>query len=239
MSNDCNCNIRVVVREDEPISVKMGVESIYNNEYNFVYNLSAFQFNKNPIVKSVVLKDLPLCTSLNGSFLDVANIESIKIGNVINATSASQFARNCPNLKYFEIGNLDSVTNANYFLLFSSNVETAIVGNLPNATTFMQAFNRCSSLKSLTLGDFSSAIDTTGMFNNLPLLENVNFTGKTCAVSFDMSSCNKLTHDSVINIFNALPIVETSPTLTLHADAKARVSLEEMEIATNKGWTIA
>lgn len=232
-------NIRVVVQEDPPISVNMGVESIYNNEYNFVYGLSSFQFNDTSTVKSIVLKDLPLCTSLQNSFLRVANVESIKIGNVINATLASQFARGCPNLKYFEIGDLNSVTNANYLLFQCTNVETAIIGDLPNATSFVYTFASCDYLKSLTLGDFSNVTTTTNMFNNTALLENVNFIGKTCAVSFSMSYCRNLTHDSIINIFNALPTVDTSPTLTLHPNAKARVSLEEMEIATNKGWTVA
>lgn len=218
-------------------------ESIYNNdyinEYNFVYGLSFFQFNGTSTVKSIVLGDLPLCTSLQNSFLNCANIESIKIGNVINATMASQFARGCTALKYFEIGNLNNVTNGNYLLFQVANVHTVIVGNLSNCQSLTYAFASCNYLKNLTLGDFSNVKTATNMFNNSTLLENINFTGKTCAVSFSMSPCKNLTHDSVINIFNALPTVDTSPTLTLHPNAKARVSLEEMEIATNKGWTIA
>ena len=59
-------------------------------------------------------------------------------------------------------------------------------------------------------------------------------------INFDQSS--NLTHDSLMNIIEHLKDYSgttTTKTLTLHADAKARLTDEEKAIATQKGWTIA
>lgn len=57
--------------------------------------------------------------------------------------------------------------------------------------------------------------------------------------NISFANSNKLTHDSLMNILNALGTVASTRTLTLHAESKAILTNEEKAIATEKGWTIA
>ena len=59
-------------------------------------------------------------------------------------------------------------------------------------------------------------------------------------ISFAQS--NKLSHDSLMSIINALKdfsSTTTTKTLTLHANSKALLTDSEKAIATQKGWTLA
>lgn len=70
------------------------------------------------------------------------------------------------------------------------------------------------------------------------MLENI--TGNpNFKVSLDLSSCTKLTHDSLMVIINGLQTVTGSKVLTLGATNLAKLTYEEKAIATSKGWTLA
>jgi hypothetical protein len=75
-------------------------------------------------------------------------------------------------------------------------------------------------------------------------LENVTFEGKI-GKSITFSKCSNLTHESLMGekgIINALKDYSgttSTYTLTLHVDAKARLSDAEKAIITQKGWTVA
>lgn len=238
MSNDCNCNIRVLVREDPPILVKMGVESIYSNEYNAVMCMNSFSFGNNSPIEKLILGDLPYATNLLNCLLSNSFIKEFKVGNLPNCTNLQQILRGTT-VEDVEIGNLPSLTSFYYGFYDCDSLKKVKIGNMPLNRRMNQLFGSCITLTDLTIGDFSSANEMTGTFTNCRRLTNLTINGNTCAVSFSLGACSLLTHDSVINLFNALPTVDTSPTLVLHANAKERVSLEEMEIATNKGWTVA
>ena len=78
-------------------------------------------------------------------------------------------------------------------------------------------------------------------FKNCGSLKNIKISGKI-GVDADFSSCYSLSHDSLISIINALKDfsgTSTTRTLTLHTDAKAKLTEVEMAIATEKGWTVA
>lgn len=76
------------------------------------------------------------------------------------------------------------------------------------------------------------------MFIGCPELTNI--TGNpNFKVSFDLSPCPKLTHDSLMVIINGLQTVTTAQTLTLGATNLAKLTDEEKKVATDKGWTIA
>ena len=82
------------------------------------------------------------------------------------------------------------------------------------ATNITNCFYNCTSLTTIT--------------------GNPNF-----KVSLSMSSCRKLTHDSIMVIINGLQIVTTTQTLTLGSTNLAKLTEAEKQIATDKGWTLA
>ena len=73
---------------------------------------------------------------------------------------------------------------------------------------------------------------------NCPNLETIN--GEIAAkISFDLSPCTKLTHDSLMNVINSIQTVTSSKTLTLGTTNLAKLTDAEKQIATDKGWTLA
>ena len=58
-------------------------------------------------------------------------------------------------------------------------------------------------------------------------------------VSLDLSYCENLTHDSIMVVIYGLKIVTETETLTLGSTNLAKLTDEEKQIATDKGWTLA
>ena len=79
-----------------------------------------------------------------------------------------------------------------------------------------EMFNYCSSLKNLTLGE--------------------NWASNSSITSFDLSSC-PLTHDSAVDVLNKLATRDNSPVITF--SNKIGLYQSEIDIATNKGWSVS
>ena len=58
-------------------------------------------------------------------------------------------------------------------------------------------------------------------------------------VSLDFSYCENLTYDSLMVVINGLQTVTETQTLTLGSTNLAKLTDEEKQIATDKGWTLA
>ena len=63
------------------------------------------------------------------------------------------------------------------------------------------------------------------------------------AYTINLSECTLLTHDSLMNVINKLYDIATSgcntQSLTLGSTNLAKLTAEEIAIATNKGWTVS
>ena len=57
--------------------------------------------------------------------------------------------------------------------------------------------------------------------------------------SFSVSGSNYLTIDSLVEMFNALPTVTEPTTVTIGSTNQAKLTEEQIQIATGKGWTVA
>lgn len=108
------------------------------------------------------------------------------------------------------------------------------------ATTLRGCFQNSQSLKSLTLPDGFGQNSTnnqscfsfcTGLTT---ITGNPNF-----KASLNMSSCSKLTHDSLMVVINGLQTVTSTQTLKLGSTNLAKLTEADKKIATDKGWTLA
>ena len=133
------------------------------------------------------------------------------------------------------------------------------IGCLKSSHFGVLDFSKCTSMSNLfylhnsalevynvqTIDKFvSSEITTysTSTFQHAVQLKNVVFEGVIATGVFDVSTCKKLTHDSLMSIINALKDYSGSSTTkicTLGADNLAKLTDEEKAIATQKGWTLA
>ena len=98
----------------------------------------------------------------------------------------------------------------------------------------------CANLHTIDkIISFEGTTYSDSTFRYSPKLANIIFEG-TIAKDINFID-NPLTHDSLMSIINALKDFSgttTTKTLSLHADAKARLSEAEIAIATQKGWSL-
>lgn len=111
-----------------------------------------------------------------------------------------------------------------------------------NCTNLAYAFQSVNSsrLENLILKVTSKTTNYTSIFNNQTYISKLFFTEDseiTASISFAHS--HKLTYESLRSIINALGTVSSTKTLTLHADAKAKLSDSDKAEITQRGWTLA
>lgn len=118
--------------------------------------------------------------------------------------------------------------------------------DLSNSTSLVECFDggwRGSRTTDLTLTVSEKCTSFASAFTYCNYLQNLFFTdGSVIAVNIAFAQSPNLTHESLMSIINALKDYSgttSTYTLTLHADAKARLSDAEKAIITQKGWTLA
>lgn len=99
-------------------------------------------------------------------------------------------------------------------------------------------FYYCQTLKTLPLLDFSNVNNISNAFYNCSSLTNVGgFIN--LSVGFSLVDALSLTRESVLNIFNNLATVTVNTYIYLHSNVKARLTDDDIAIATSKGWTVS
>ena len=127
--------------------------------------------------------------------------------------------------------------------------------NTSKVKSFYQTFTNCSKLQNVPQLDASSATDISDMFDGCNSL--INFGGllnlgqafsTTTAANNSMCRLNlsygrQLTHESLMNLINNLYDIASkgckTQKLQLGATNLAKLSEEEIAIATNKGWSVS
>lgn len=131
-----------------------------------------------------------------------------------------------------------------YFFQNCSSLEE-VYGECIEGGQYASMFQGCTSLKYIhdIIFDFTNCSknsDVTNMFDKCSSLEEVRFKENTLSVGgLNLSSCTSLSHDSLLSIINACAQVTETQTLTLGSTNLAKLSEEEKQIATSKGWTLA
>lgn len=179
----------------------------------------------------VPLLDTSNITDMNGMFYNCYSLKSIPLLDTSKVTTFSEAFYNCYNIKEFPTLSTNS------------------------ATSFYYMFYRCNSITSLHLLNSSKVTNVNGMFAictdliNLGGLQNLGqayLTTQSANYSnytLNLSACTKLTHDSLMNVINNLYDIATKgcnvQKLVLGSTNIAKLTAEEIAIATNKGFSVS
>ena len=125
-------------------------------------------------------------------------------------------------------------------MFYNANISHLGVINLTKATGIVQVFYNCKTL--VTIDELvmpsSLSVPNTNIFYSCTELRNIKISGKIGnAITF--SPCNKLTHDSLMSIINALAQLTTSKKITLGSTNLAKLTEAEKQQIEAKGWTYA
>ena len=197
--------------------------------------------NVKPIPDEYVILDNLKIT--NATYLFVSDARIDIMDTLLNMISDDcerysymfQNSKTLINAPYFNTGN---ATNTAYMFQGASNLVSIPMYDFGNVNGLMYMLTSCGSLT--TLGGFKDLGKAYGS------IKSANNNG----ARLDLSSCSKLTHDSLMNVINNLYDLNATydvanggtlynQRLMLGATNMAKLTAAEIEIATNKGWTVS
>ena len=204
--------------------------------------------------------DISRATNLSSMFYNCKKITTIPQIDTSNVTTMNSMFADCSSLQEIKALNLQSTTNISNIFSNCTSIENIELLNTGKVKAFNQAFYACSSLKSLNELNCENVTSLYNIFIGCSSLSD--FGGlKNIGKSFTQTSNNyynyeirilssPLTHDSLMNIINNLYDLNLTydvanggtlytQSLILGNDNIAKLTAEEIAIATNKGWNIS
>ena len=199
---------------------------------------------------------MPALTSLDlGDKFDTSNV-----------TSMAYMFDTMPALTSLDLGDKFDTSNVTYMhsmfgtMSALTSLDLGDKFDTSNVTYMSNMFNRDSKLQTLQQLKGDKVISIDGIFRGVYALENFGgilnlgkgYTQKTNNYNnyqLSVSDCTKLTHDSLMNIINGLYDLNLTynvagggtlytQSLVLGETNKAKLTEEEIAIATSKGWDV-
>ena len=170
--------------------------------------------------------------------------------NTSNVTNMDRMLHYCYQLTTVPQFNTSNVTNMNEMFRSCINLTTIPQFDTSKVTDMGAMFENCRKLTDLPILDLSKCTSVHGMFRQCYNLTNIGgfiqlgkaFRTRT-HVKWHLEDSAVLTRESCINIFNNLstlnPLTNEGSTLTFNPAVIAKLSADDIAIATNKGWIIA
>ena len=215
---------------------------------------ATYMFNKY-ILNELPQLDTSKVTNMNYMFSHCTNLTTIPQIDTSNVTNMSQMFYNCTNLTTIPQLDTSNVTNMNYMFYSCYNLTTIPQIDTSNVTNMGYMFSSCDNLTTIPQLNGEKLTSVASTFGNCKSLENFNgiinlgqayLTTQSANYSnykLNLSACTNLTYDSLMNIINSLYDIATlgvkSQQLILGSTNLAKLTEEEIAIATNKGWSVS
>ena len=193
--------------------------------------------------------DTSNATDMSYMFYSCSKLISLDLSSfdTSNVTNMNYMFGYCSSLTSIDVSNFDTsnVTKMNNMFstcnkLISLDVSHFDVGNVTDMNYFVYS---CKALISLDLSNWdiskvTGAYNLASAFDYCPSLVDF-YPPKNINANMTVSNSIALSHDSLMRIINNLMTTTSTKTLTLGATNLAKLSSDEIAIATNKGWTLA
>ena len=193
----------------------------------------------------------------------LTNLDLSKL-NTGNVTSFRGMFYGCSNLTSVNLNNLNTSKLYDIDELFYTcgkltSIDLTVL-DLTNVNSITNVFNSCTNLTDIDLSTFNmeKVASTANAFKNVTMLTNLKF-GYNFGKGFTQKSNNyysleitsyKMTHDSLMNVINNLYDLNLTcdvanggtlytQSLKLGSTNLAKLTADEIAIATNKGWTVS
>ena len=188
-------------------------------------------------------------------FSGCTSLETVQLFDTSHVTRMQDMFNRCRLLKTVPLFDTSRVTQIGGMFSNCAALITIPSFDTSSATNMAYMFNNCTSLAALPLLNTSKVLSLTSMLYSCNKLENIGgfqnlgnayLTTRPAnygSYELNLSSSKKLTHDSLMNVINKLYDIKTkgclAQKLVLGTDNKAKLTAEEIAIATNKGWTVS
>lgn len=232
------------------------MKTIYYNTYGILLMNHTTQNEGMVLFKNnISLRYINIDTSsfnLGSLFLNCFNLRRINKDNVVdcsNSTTFSNIFSNCYMLNDVSFINIDEDKSQNWTRAFRIDVSVEYF-NLKNisfspkliGTSFQLMFYNQQFLENITgeidFTKISSAMNIDLMFYACNNLKEVRFTKESLKYNLKMAQSGSLSLESLQSIIDGLGNVTTTSTLSLNSTAYNKLTEEQKQSATDKGWTI-
>ena len=213
-----------------------------------------YMFN-NYLLNELPQIDTSNVTNMGQMFYNCTNLTTIPQLNTSNVTNTAQMFYGCTHLTTIPQLNTSNVTSMSYMFGSCTNLTTIPQLDTSNVTNMSYMFDSCINLTTIHRLNGEKLTVVAGTFSNCKSLENFNgiinlgqayLTAQSANYSsykLNLSYSNKLTQDSLMNVINNLYDIKTKGVkpqqLVLGSTNLAKLTAEEVAIATNKGWTVS
>lgn len=146
--------------------------------------------------------------------------------------------------KQLPVINTSKGTNFDRSLYGCTNLQNFPFSDTSNGQNFNRMCDSCNKLTSVKL-NLSKATNVTNILYNCKALVDLDIEGTIYITGLDLSSCTALSHDSLMNVINALADYSSDTSgkvyhLILGPTNLAKLNDDEKAIATNKKrWTLS
>lgn len=231
------------------------MKTIYYNTYGILLMNHITQNERMVLFRNnICLRYINIDTSsfnLNSLFRNCFNLRRINKDNVVdcsNSTTLSDIFRNCYMLEDVSFINIDEDKSQSWDFAFRIDVSVEYF-NLKNISfspkligiSFRYMFYDQQHLENINGEiDFTKIIATGTdlMFYSCNNLKEVRFTKESLKYDLPMTQSKSLSLESLQSIIDGLGNVTTTRTLSLNSTAYNKLTEEQKQSATDKGWTI-
>lgn len=222
-------------------------------DFSKVKDLSSM-FGECRLLESVPYFDTSSCTALTNAFYHTDTLSSVPLYNTSNVVQMTGTFQNSgvTSLPLFDTAN---VTKMDSIAQSASRLKVFPALNTSKVTTMSAAFYYAQALEEVKQLDFSKVtnigylfdhcynLTTLGGFENLGESYSPSSSANLSVYALNLSDCSKLTHDSLLNVFNGLadltPLGVEQQQLIIGSANMAKCTTEELAIVTDKGWTVS
>ena len=206
----------------------------------------AFMFNTCHSLTTVPFFDTSNVTNMERMFISCSNLTNVPLFNTSKVVYTIQMFQNCSSLISVPQFDTSKVVSMNGMFRGCSSLISVPQFDTSKVIFMVEVFNGCSQLTSIPLFDaskVSSLINTFTACSKLTNFGGLKNIGQsfTSAFTFDLSDSPLLTDESILNVLNGLYDMTGkgfSPTLAFHPTVKAKLTDEQIAIATTKNWNI-
>lgn len=228
--------------EDKDIKIKI---QLANVQVNSEFDIMGYDGTEEPLnsyfnYSKDIVKNWDSEQVLMNRFRNDKNLVFCPLVDTSNADNMTAMFSNCANLLQVPLLNTANVVHFDDMFYNCSSLTVVPQFNTANLYSANLMFGGCSKLASLPLLDFTNAKELRSML--LACSELTDLKGFTnLSVNLDLSSSRKLTAESILNVINqAKDLSETdNATLTLGTINIAKLTEDQIAIASSKGWTLA
>lgn len=230
------------------------MKSIYLNLYGiFLMNHIPQNEEMDSFRNNISLRYINIDTSsfnLNSLFCNCFNLRRINKDNVVDCSNSTTFLNIFSNCYMLEDVSFINIVDKSLSWTRAFRIDVSIeFFNLKNisfspkliGTSFQSMFYNQQSLENIDGEIDFTKISATGtglMFYACNNLKEVRFTKESLKYNLQMAQSKSLSLESLQSIIDGLGNVTTTRTLSLNATAYNKLTEEQKQSATDKGWTI-